>query len=105
MPAEIVPENAESMLDDLAERMKIIIEDDEDPEGLMAEIMVCAEGGGLHNEAWCVRTSSPWVFALDLIHDNPQAHDWMQGTLTFSQIRLEGVIDRNSLLNVLVRLA
>lgn len=81
-----------NLLADYACRMEILIEQSDDPGRLMGQILHNAEQAGWIDASDAIRTSSAWVFVIDLLLDNPRIRDWIniaEGWLEPSQIEDE----------------
>lgn len=70
--------SARELLGKLASRIEIILSLEEDPEALMSAILAQAEGAGIIDASGAIRTHSPWLFAMDLLTENPSAYEWAQ---------------------------
>jgi hypothetical protein len=70
--------NAEDYLQSLSEKLIGIIEASDDPAALMRQIAREAEQAEIVRFASDMRMTEPWIFAMDLLTENPSAYEWAQ---------------------------
>lgn len=64
------------LLDQFAQRMESLLLKEPDPQPLMLEILEAAESAELLDASGAIRRSSPSLFVMDLLTDNPTAMQW-----------------------------
>lgn len=90
---------ATKLLTQFGSRIETILAKDPDPPELMSEILTQAEEVGLIDATGSVRTSSPMLFVMDLLTDNPAALEWAQAKL--GELKPLQIKDRIDLLDAI----
>lgn len=72
------PLSAREFLEQLGGRMEIIISEEDEPETLMAEILVNAERAGIIDAPGAIRKDPILAFVMDLLIENDAAYEWAQ---------------------------
>lgn len=68
----------QGLLDDFAQRMEILISEDDDPRNLMREILEAAELAELADVRATYRTETPEQFVMDLLRESYDARAWVE---------------------------
>ena len=68
----------QDLLDDFAQKMEILISEDDDPQNLMREILAAAESAELADVRATYRTETPELFVMDLLRESYDARAWVE---------------------------
>lgn len=70
--------DARKVLEQLAQRMEMLLSKEADPQPAMAEILNAAESAELIDAPGAIRRDNPRLFVMDLLTENPSAKEWAE---------------------------
>ena len=76
--SECSPLTARQVIDGLAAKVEEMLESSYDPEYLLSELLHSRMLAGIIDECATPRLSPAYVFAMDVLIDNPAAYEWAQ---------------------------